>query len=513
MVLSGIFLQLVVLKWYRNFTQIGANMNLESLGGTFAGIYTQKRVTGAVCFYIKYKDEMNVSRRIKVGESPEMTKSKARVMLQEKKQEITLIKQSLKGDAKATETILTKRIAKREDPKGKLITLNDFADFYFKQHGSKLKNLRDNITRYDYHLRSESIAQKPIQLITRDDLAELIDKKKEMRSDKRASIKNGKTLEEKELEEYQANLEEITKLESIVRDNPERDNWREKNQAQFLIEKNRILALRASPTDSEKLLKNKSISEDDKREMLGLLSMKSIKEIILSATTIVNYGIGEKDLNIKNPFSIPRTSSRLKIHVNNIKDRFLTREEVQDYLDEIKLISENPKHKNIYLMALLALSIAGRQNTILTIKISDINFQGGTIQLRNHKTEKWYFGSIGNETIREEMDKIIDGRDEREYLFVNYTGERPLRYPRIMGDVLDYTVNYKKEYLNWLALKDFRNTAASHMAMNGIPLAYISKVLNHSSIVMTERYAHLLPDSSESVKSLVESYNLDKKKD
>lgn len=487
-------------------------MNLVSLGGKYSGIFTQKKESGVTSYYIKFKDEKNISRRLKVGESPEMTKTKAKMLLFNKQQDVAKIKRIMNGDQPNSQTILTRRIIKNSDNSGQAITLNYLADFYFKQHGSRLKNLSSDITRYDYHLRNESLAQKPLHLITRDDIGDFLERKMEQRADRRSRIKNDKTLEEKELIEYQSNLDIITKLESVISLNPDRDNWREKNKVRYFKEKNRILALRASPTASEKLLNNKSIPASDKRSLLGLLSMKSIKEILLFAVTIVNYAIWAKDLKIKNPFSIPRHSSRFKIKVDNIRDRYLTKEEIIDYLNEVKLISKNEKHNNIYLMSLFALSFAGRQNTILTIKISDIDFQSGTIQLRNHKTEKWYSGSIGDDIIKDEMIRVIGNRDPNEYLFINYMGQRPKQYPRVMQDVLDYTVNYKKDYLTWLSLKDFRNTAASHMAMAGIPLIYISKVLNHSSIVMTERYAHLLPESSESIKTLVASYNLKKYK-
>jgi len=39
-----------------------------------------------------------------------------------------------------------------------------------------------------------------------------------------------------------------------------------------------------------------------------------------------------------------------------------------------------------------------------------------------------------------------------------------------------------------------RHTFASHWAMQGRPLRELQKILGHSSIVITERYAHLCPD-------------------
>ena len=41
-----------------------------------------------------------------------------------------------------------------------------------------------------------------------------------------------------------------------------------------------------------------------------------------------------------------------------------------------------------------------------------------------------------------------------------------------------------------------RHTYASWLVQNGIPLITVQKLLGHSSITMTERYAHLCPDNN-----------------
>jgi integrase len=41
---------------------------------------------------------------------------------------------------------------------------------------------------------------------------------------------------------------------------------------------------------------------------------------------------------------------------------------------------------------------------------------------------------------------------------------------------------------------DLRHTAASYMAMNGVPLLTIAAILGHKDLSMTRRYAHLSVD-------------------
>lgn len=107
------------------------------------------------------------------------------------------------------------------------------------------------------------------------------------------------------------------------------------------------------------------------------------------AHTIVNFAIEKKELNIRSPFSLTRRDFKsYRLVIDNVRDRYMTKDELNLFLKECKEISKKPKHKNIYLMALLGLSIAARQQTIMTIRISDIDFENDTIKLRNHKTEK-----------------------------------------------------------------------------------------------------------------------------
>ena len=53
----------------------------------------------------------------------------------------------------------------------------------------------------------------------------------------------------------------------------------------------------------------------------------------------------------------------------------------------------------------------------------------------------------------------------------------------------------KDDRKNRVVLHTLRHTFASHLAINGTPILTIKSLMNHSSIEMTMRYAHLSPDS------------------
>ena len=152
----------------------------------------------------------------------------------------------------------------------------------------------------------------------------------------------------------------------------------------------------------------------------------------------------------------------------------------------------------IYLISLLALSTAARRNTILSIKVEDIDLVNNHIQLRNFKTEHNFTSAISNPEIKNEIIRVIGKKAASDFLFENpLTGLCITNFPPKMKEVLDYTVNCHKSYLNWLTIKEFRNTVASHLAMSGTSIALIAQVLDHASTRTTEIYAQLAPSAAK----------------
>ena len=96
------------------------------------------------------------------------------------------------------------------------------------------------------------------------------------------------------------------------------------------------------------------------------------------------------------------------------------------------------------------------------------------------------------------------------------TPKKPDNEYVICGDVPGaYVVNLQKSWrrirdkadLSDVRIHDLRHTFASHAVMNGTPLAIVSKLLGHSKIGTTMRYAHLadkeLAEASEGIGNLL----------
>ncbi len=481
-----------------------------SLGGKYAGVITKKLQNGSTAFYILFRDFESKAKRKKVGSSPDMTKAKALLLLNQMKEEIRAKKELSENPNSPIPDILRKKVDK------KLYTLNDLADYYFFE--SRVRSKREMQNKYNYHFGNEPLANKNINLISEDDVEDYIKRKGNQRADnrrsnsgnitrlheqvsapkrKRKSRAANLTLEEREASDYDKNHIEISKLESILEAEPE--NWRISNRLKLLKEKNKVLSYRIFPEAAQLLLKDKTLDVDKMNSLLGVLSRKSVKETLLLASTIVTYANRHKKLNIINQFNIIR-GDKLYIKVNNVKPRYLTKEEIKNYLAEVKSVTENnpEKHNYLYLISLLALSTAARRDTILSIRIEDIDLENDNLQLRNFKTESNFTSTISNPTIKSEIIRIIDNRPASSFLFENSaTGLRISTFPPKMKEILDYTVNCHKSYLNHLTIKEFRNTVASHLAMNGSSLPQIAQVLNHTSVRSTEIYTQLRPSTAK----------------
>lgn len=139
------------------------------------------------------------------------------------------------------------------------------------------------------------------------------------------------------------------------------------------------------------------------------------------------------------------------------------------------------------LVVLLGCRAGLRRGEMAALKWSDIDFSNGQIYVAPNKTEKHRYVPISKDL---EVALQAATRVPRND-FVVHVGEEAKRFSTYY-----ITAAYAKKMRNMpfkCFLHKLRHTFASHLVQAGVDLYRVSKLLGHSSIQMTEIYAHLAP--------------------
>ncbi len=174
----------------------------------------------------------------------------------------------------------------------------------------------------------------------------------------------------------------------------------------------------------------------------------------------------------KNPF---KEVSQVKIKGNNLP-KFLTKEQVRILLDSIP----DGAFKQLILFYLYT---GCRRNEGLNLTWDDVNTKSRKITLRETKS--------GDSRIIPINKRLLAVLNQVE---PNGTKLFPFKD--------DFVTHKFKKYLRSCEIKDsealsvhsLRHTFASHLVMEGTDLYTVSKLLGHSSVAVTQMYAHLSPD-------------------
>jgi len=184
------------------------------------------------------------------------------------------------------------------------------------------------------------------------------------------------------------------------------------------------------------------------------------------------------------------------IEVNNARDRYLTNTEICSLLTEL----ENYNNKIAPLLIVFvkfALSTGARVTSILNITRLDININTRAIQIYDFKNKSFY-----NAYMNTKLFPNLDFLDEyKPHHHIFYYNNRLLAHRLVqyhMRPIYNKLFNYnlkKDDYKNRVVNHTLRHTFASHLAINGVSLFEIQKLLNHKDINMTLRYMKLAEEN------------------
>lgn len=208
--------------------------------------------------------------------------------------------------------------------------------------------------------------------------------------------------------------------------------------------------------------------------------------VVLKA--IYNFAIREELL----PEGTPNPAAKIEPYEENEREEYLTLEEIERIGDAITaLVQEGLLSKYAASALVLCLFTGARSGAIKTLKWSEVDFENRQLRFKT-KRKKLKVIPLNDAAIA--ALKLIPRVEGNPYVIVGQrTGEHmvSLRQPwdlikkRAGIDETDRTVR----------IHDLRHSFASIAASSGVPIQAVSKMLGHTRIQTTMRYAHLFKDA------------------
>ncbi len=234
---------------------------------------------------------------------------------------------------------------------------------------------------------------------------------------------------------------------------------------------------------------NKLLTKDIEKiqtAKIGVLADSYVNQLIFLISSIIKYSMKQNIFKNQNP-----TQNIDNLKFDNIRERYLEKNEIIDLLEKVN------NDIQLSLFVKLALSTGGRLNTIMTIHKKDMNLINNSITLKDHKNTSSYTGYL--DTKLKEYLKIYTESMAPNDLIIKRKSATLQNHLRVVLNELFNTELDKDDSKNRVVIHTLRHTFASHLAIKGVPILTIQKLMNHKEIKMTLKYAKLAPDSGKDV--------------
>jgi integrase len=190
-------------------------------------------------------------------------------------------------------------------------------------------------------------------------------------------------------------------------------------------------------------------------------------------TKAVDWGMVSDDV-------LKRVRKARPLEENNARLRFLSKEECQT------LTAACDDH--LQPIVITALHTGARKSEILKLRWDQVDLKHGFILFKGSMAKNGERREVPiNDTLRTTLSGIVR-RIDLPFVFYNPGTDEP--YTMVARS---FASTLKKAKITDFRFHDLRHTFASHLAMSGVELITIKKLLGHKDITMTLRYAHLAP--------------------
>lgn len=219
----------------------------------------------------------------------------------------------------------------------------------------------------------------------------------------------------------------------------------------------------------------------------------SVNYYLAQLRAIINYAIDADTIVLQE--NLFKKVKLLKL--NNARQRILSEEEIETLFASLL---HNPK---AYLFVLVAICTGGRPKAIINLKRKDIDPSNNKITLMAMKNAPQYTISV-HEKLQITLYGWIKRLAPEEYIFfrenpkidktkhISYIAMKNKIHP-IMNDLFNQGLK-ANDRINRVSLYTLRHSFGSLLSARGANAFVIKKLMNHSSIKMTDRYIKV-PDS------------------
>jgi len=208
---------------------------------------------------------------------------------------------------------------------------------------------------------------------------------------------------------------------------------------------------------------------------------RSIKYAMAVVRQVFNYAKSRGANDGGSPTANIRISQN-----DNRRQRFLNHEEARLLLDELK-----NRSVQLYEISLLSLNTGARADEIFSLTWGNVDLERGQISLMDTKNGKNRITFMTPEVSAMLLSKKPGNHND--LVFPSKTGSKIQKISKSFDRAIE-KLGWNKDITdrrNRIVFHSLRHTFASWLVENGENLYTVKELLGHSTLQMTERYAHL----------------------
>lgn len=229
-------------------------------------------------------------------------------------------------------------------------------------------------------------------------------------------------------------------------------------------------------------------------ENMGRLKRATINRRVAALQALLSWGA--KEGLCRAAMKLPKLAQS----DSKVVTRFLEEGERARLMAELAAREARSGRDYLRPAVILSLNTGIRKGTLLGLRWGDVDFASRTLRLRAEimKAGREAVVPLNDAALRALSEwREFRGGDGGGYIFPTENGARRMDTSKAFMRVLD-KAGIKN--FTWHCL---RHDFASQLAMKGVPMHVIQKLMCHGSLAMTQRYAHLSPNSLEEAVRLI----------